>query len=305
MDQDDSPGFTYVAKQECVCGAPLRDSPTQVLRQFAWGEVRFVRCGSCGSYVQSPGITADSLARWYSSTDYFGSSSRAGALYDDYLADEKARQLEAKSRFVRDLQPFLARGDRLFEVGCATGSLLRSALDAGYEVDGIDLSETFVAMARDINRLPVRVGDFIHTDLPPDHFAMVVMLGTVSNLQDLPGSLRQARRILRPGGIVFANLPVADSLVARIYGSRYWMFSPSAANFMTMAGFGGVLRSSGFEVIRNTMDRQRPSLGKLLHHLKFTAASLLLKRRALSHLPLPFSIPLPGVRAVWARKARV
>ncbi|HVR29001.1 MAG TPA: class I SAM-dependent methyltransferase [Thermoanaerobaculia bacterium] len=59
-----------------------------------------------------------------------------------------------------------ARG-RVVDLGCGSGILARGALDAGYEVTGVDISEAMIAAARE--RAPeadLRVGSYLDAEIP-------------------------------------------------------------------------------------------------------------------------------------------
>ncbi len=97
------------------------------------------------------------------------------------------------------LQP----GERLLEIGCGGGLLLRDAIAAGARATGVDHSEEMVALARetapaaevvlaDAERLPFADGAF-------DAAAMSIVFFF---LADPLGALRECRRVLRRGGRV-------------------------------------------------------------------------------------------------------
>jgi hypothetical protein len=130
---------------------------------------------------------------------------------------------------------------------------------------------------------------------------MVTLLGTLSNLTDLPAALTRIRGLLRPGGVLVANFPAADSVVARLYGSRFWMFAPSASTFLSAAGCRRALERAGFHVIGTRTDRQMPSLRKLLTHAKLGSLVTILDRLGLAGAALPVPLPVPGIRLVVAR----
>jgi SAM-dependent methyltransferase len=293
--------FAYDPRASCICGAALSERERVVEKQVAWGAVRFVRCATCGSWCQSPRISPGLLARWYDSQEYQGSRQRHGSAYVNYLADEPQRIREAHARCSNDLLPRLAtRGARVLEIGCATGSVLAALREAGHVVHGIDLSRSFAEAALRFHNLDVKVGDILEPAFPENSFDVVLLFGTMSNLQDIPASVRRIRSLLKPGGTLIFNHPAADSLIARLYGTSHWMFMPSVNTFMTTKGCSEMLERAGFAIVEERTDRQMPSLQKLFNHAKLRGLLPLLERLGVSHAAVPFSFPVPGVRFVRA-----
>lgn len=296
--------FSYVNVKACICGAALRDQGRVVSKQVAWGEVAFRHCVDCGSFIQSPQVAGESLAAWYDSPEYHGGGGRAGSVYHDYIGDEGPRLIEAEARVDNDLVPLLPEmGGRVLEIGCATGSLLKTLADRGHSVLGIDLSASFSEYGRERYGIDIRCADFMEVDLPSGGFDLVVLLGTLSNLQACRQSLVRIHSLLAPGGRVFANFPAADSLPARLYGSRFWMFTPSVSSFMSRSGARALFSATGFNDIRMRMDRQRPSLGKLLQHAKLAPLIGLIERLFGTGARLPFPLPIPGIVSVTAQRS--
>lgn len=294
--------FDYVEKGRCACGAPL-DFPTgEVVKPYPWGEVRFARCAACGSWNQSPRITTEALARWYDSDHYQRAAGGTGGTgYLDYEASERARLTEARARVARDAALFGTPGEAL-EVGCASGSLLVALRERGWRVHGIDLSARFAEMGRRLNGLEIAAGDFLDFDHRATPLDLIVMLGTVPNLQDAATHFAHVHRSLKPGGLFYFNFPRADSLVARLYGRHYWMFAPSVSTLFSARGIERALTAAGFEAVHLRQDWQRPSLAKLLGQAKLGALYRTAERLGLAERGLPFSLPIPGIVRGVARR---
>jgi SAM-dependent methyltransferase len=255
---------------------------------------------ACGSWLQAPMLTPASLAAWCNSPDYQGSEGKAGVGYADYARDERQRAIEARHRYRRDIAPHLPKHARVLEVGCASGTLLAEIARNGHSVLGCDLSERFAQAARRLHNIDIAVADWLDLDIPDATLDAILLLGTISNLPRLNESLVRARRQLRPGGMLFFNFPAADSLVARLYGSRMWMFTPSVMQFMTQRGIATALDRAGFRIASCGTDRQAPSVGKILGHARLMRLYPVLDRLGLIDAIVPLALPIPGVRAVRA-----
>lgn len=293
--------FEYRSRTHCICGSSLEAAPSDVIKETVCGNVYFARCSVCGSYSQSPQITTESLSKWYDSDEYQGGSGQTGSAYVNYEQDEQARVHEARGRFRKYIAPFLPKNANVLEIGCATGSLLSVVREYGHKTLGIDLSPRFAEVARRIHGLDVIAGDFMTLALEPESFDAIILLGTASNMQDLPSALSKIRGLLKHNGFVLFNYPHADSLIARVYGLRYWMYAPSVSNFMTVTGCLKMLEQAQFTTASISTDTQQPSLGKLLHHSNLDR---FIPRRFenLVNRPIPFAVPIPAITLVRAQK---
>lgn len=96
----------------------------------------------------------------------------------------------------------LAPGDRLLEVGCATGKATRPLLERGFSVVCVELGARLAAEARrNLAGLPVEVhvGRFEDWVGEPEAFALVYA-ATAWSWIDPTIRYRKARELLRPGG---------------------------------------------------------------------------------------------------------
>jgi SAM-dependent methyltransferase len=290
--------FEYVPREACICGALLDPEGRRVARRYPPGEVRFLRCGACASWCQSPRISAASLLPWIESPAYFGSRSAPGAAYSDYFADEPQRLREAEHRWQRTLRQLAPPGAAVLEIGCATGSILSVLRRQGCEVAGIDLSREFADFARRVHGLEIVRGDFLACDLGSRRFDLILLLGTWCNLPRLHESLVRVRALLSAGGALLFNFPDATHWIARAYGRRYWMFAPTVDVFPTRQGCESALRRAGLRLRSMRTDRQRPSLRKLLKHARMEPLLAVAARLGVEHIPV--HLPVPGIRLACA-----
>jgi 2-polyprenyl-6-hydroxyphenyl methylase/3-demethylubiquinone-9 3-methyltransferase len=118
-------------------------------------------------------------------------------------------------------------GALLVDVGCGGGLLAPHLAGLGYTHVGIDLTVSALRHARDHDVTAVR-GDV--TALPlPDGIADVVCAGEIlEHVHDVPATLAEACRILRPGGWLVLDT-IAATALARLVVVRLAERIPGAA----------------------------------------------------------------------------
>lgn len=137
-------------------------------------------------------------------TDY----SSAAEFYDLLYEGEKDHAAEAEflAALIRGLAP---EAVTLLDVGCGTGSHARALIDAGFEVDGVDLEPAFVEMAR--AKCPegtFHVGDMTDLDLPDRYDAVTCLfsaIGYVRTEAGLRAAIAGMRALLNPGGVLVVD----------------------------------------------------------------------------------------------------
>jgi demethylmenaquinone methyltransferase/2-methoxy-6-polyprenyl-1,4-benzoquinol methylase len=92
-------------------------------------------------------------------------------------------------------------GDRVLDAACGTGDLAIADLKAGAgKVTGLDFSEEMLARARKKAPLEWIQGDMLALPFADGTFDAATVGFGVRNVADLELSLRELRRVLRPGG---------------------------------------------------------------------------------------------------------
>jgi SAM-dependent methyltransferase len=121
----------------------------------------------------------------------------------DGLAEWYDENLRAFTlRWTELLRRFLGPGSgRCLDLGCGTGLHFATLLDLGWTTTGVDLSADQLRVARERGAAV----ELVHADasgLPfeDDSFDVVVSVFTHTDMDDYPGAVREAVRVLVPGG---------------------------------------------------------------------------------------------------------
>ena len=98
-----------------------------------------------------------------------------------------------------------AAGKRVLDIGCGNGYVLSRYARRGAAVAGIDLTETALDLSRRRFALEGLAGEFRRTDgdaipYPDASFDIVCSMGVLHHIEDPRPMLREAARVLKPGG---------------------------------------------------------------------------------------------------------
>jgi SAM-dependent methyltransferase len=83
------------------------------------------------------------------------------------------------------------------------------------------------------------VADLAAADaVPADSFDCFILTQTLHLIYDFRAALGHARRVLRPGGVLLATLPVVSRVSRGAAASDYWRFTPASASALFGEAFG-------------------------------------------------------------------
>lgn len=214
-----------------ACGVVWSESPHSA-----------VRCAACGlvSLHPLPDISV---------SDVYGE-----AYYNDYYESVRdARRRHMASVFPADIP--MPSGGRLLDVGCGPGIFLEIARERGMDVQGIDASPAAVACAVK-HGLAVRQGPLSGHRFPDNHFQLVTFWDALAHFPDPAFNLREALRILTPGGVLFVKTPYRHPILFRLarrlpVSTRGLFGIPSMLYHFTPGVLARFLETAGFASIRN------------------------------------------------------
>jgi len=160
-------------------------------------------------------------------------------------------------------------GDRVLDAACGTGDLAIADLKAGAgKVTGLDFSAEMLARARKKAPLEWVQGDMLALPFADATFDAATVGFGVRNVADLELSLRELRRVLRPGGRV-AILEITQPrgvlrpffelwfdrvvpLLGKVLpgGSAYTYLPASVKRFPNAEALAALLRGCGFDGVQ-------------------------------------------------------
>ena len=140
-------------------------------------------------------------------------------LGERYEEHHRERRDEGDFVFVPERIPFfqaaIGRGRRVLDLGCRSGAFTRHFLD-GNEVVGLDVDRAALAKAAELGIETVEAD--VETPLPfaAASFDAVVAGELLEHLRFPDALVAEARRVLRPGGVLVGSVPNAFRLQSRL-----------------------------------------------------------------------------------------
>jgi len=105
-------------------------------------------------------------------------------------------------------------GHHTLDLGCGEGRVTRDLKQRGHRVTGIDTSPTLLRYAKEADpEAAYELADAAHLPFSDASFDLVVAYNSLMDVSDMPGAVREAARVLEPGGRLCAVVthPVADA----------------------------------------------------------------------------------------------
>jgi 2-polyprenyl-3-methyl-5-hydroxy-6-metoxy-1,4-benzoquinol methylase len=124
-------------------------------------------------------------------------------------------------------------GKKVLDVGCGNGSFVSIALEVGYEVKGIELSQAAVDIARSFD-LPVYKLDFFSKQIKESSYDVISMFEVLEHLKDPIGFLVRAEQVVKPGGLIYLTTPNYNSLDRRLLGKNWSVFHREHLTYLTI-----------------------------------------------------------------------
>ena len=118
----------------------------------------------------------------------------------------------------------MLEGEKILDVGCASGSVSKYIAELGYKVHGIDVLETSIDIAKEFfnhENTTYEVRDIIKDPFPDNSFDCILFLETIEHVENPADFFKEFHRILKPKGCLILSTPNATSLKNMLYALSY------------------------------------------------------------------------------------
>jgi len=199
---------------------PLCSGPAGALRAD-FGEYEVIECARCGQLSTWPFPSVETLRALYDTGYYAGPAAarfRAGTAESivRFFRWRRARMLSR--RMGGDVT-----GRRILDVGCGRGDTLAWLQRWGADVHGTQVSAVAAQVARQlVGADRIFVGDLSEAGYPDASFDCVTLWHVLEHVPEPLVLLKEIRRILRPDGFVYIEVPNAGGWAARKY-RHHWL----------------------------------------------------------------------------------
>ncbi len=230
------------------------------------GDVDILECQACGLAWWEPPRSAFAPEALYDAR-YFEDAGVARG-YDDYAGLEPPLRHSFARRVAR-LGPPPRAGARLLDVGAAYGFAVAEARRAGWRACGIEISTAASRRAQAAAAGCVAVAHALKAPFPDACFEAITLWDVLEHLPDPHAALAELTRLLAPGGVLALSTGDVGSLVARISGARWHLYTlPEHLFFYSRASLRLLVAAHGLVVQRMRAEASWYSAAYLLERLR-------------------------------------
>ncbi len=153
---------------------------------------------------------------------------------------------------------YLAPEHHVLEIGCGTGTTALTLARHVAELTATDVSPKMLEIARqkardaNITNVTFRVGTLDDASLTPGSYDVVMAFNLVHLLEDIPGAMRRAAELLKPGGMLLTKTPCIGELgvlVKIAIPVLQWFGKAPFVNFVTQPQLEAAVRDAHLAVL--------------------------------------------------------
>ena len=165
--------------------------------------VEYVCCKAC-SFIQASAVFSEDSNKEFYSNHY--RYLQEGGTPDQVFNARFNRQVRNGKRILMRLQPQMSQDGlkKVVEIGSGAGGLVSVFLAAGFDVSGFDIDPSLLEIGKKRYGLPLQRGKFSASENSVD---VIILRHVVEHLSDPSPLLTSVGSALRPGGLLYVEVP--------------------------------------------------------------------------------------------------
>lgn len=196
-----------------------------------------VECAHCGLGVLLPTPTMEEIRSFYPEDYYGNEGSKFSGIIERLVGTRRAWFIGRQIR----------QHGRILDIGCGRGITLGALANSGFETHGFEVSAQAVQGIDE--RVQTRISSSLQEAQYPDqYFDGIILWHVLEHVPKPTEVLREARRILKPGGVIIVAVPNFSSVQARWAGSAWFHLDPPRhLTHFPLKALQRLLKASGFD----------------------------------------------------------
>ena len=246
-----------------------------IATRYILPEGALLRCSTCGQLISQ----CTSADYWQSMQEF---DDPKGTLP---VTGSEQRSFRRGKGFLDRISKLLGKSPRqirLLDIGCSSGAFLNTAVNLGFNAEGIEPAPKAAATAL-ASGLNVRQGFLEEAEYANGQFDAVTLLEVIEHLSQPIELLKEVHRILRPSGVLLIGTGNADSWSMKVMGSRWEYLSISKhgghISFFSPESIASLAQRCGFSVMvvrtRRVRFYEKGDCPKQLYHIAKLTGDLL------------------------------
>ncbi len=236
-------------------GQHVRTMPVdaKTFQPTAHGHVQ--RCSACGFEYIAPRPTPQETAGFYDIGGYYtqGDFGRPPAVpapgFLSRLRLHLAWRADRGDPLVDVVSRRLSRAATIVDIGCGDGSQLARLAERGFRMTGVERDTKSVSLQGEHTQVFEGSAEALPAQLARASFDAVTFKQVLEHLVDPVSALRNAAQLLKPGGVMFVEVPNNDSAISKQSGLSWeHMDVPRHINFFTEGTLQATAERAGLNV---------------------------------------------------------
>jgi 2-polyprenyl-3-methyl-5-hydroxy-6-metoxy-1,4-benzoquinol methylase len=175
--------------------------------------------------------------------------------YTRYKSDDVAAEVAKADEWLKVQRNLLRyrlirkyrRSGKIYDIGCGFGHFLLTGRRLGYDVSGVEMSRANAAYVRGTLGIGIDEGDFLDVK-EGVRYDVLTLWDVLEHVDGAGRVVEKAARMIKPGGMLFIQVPRLDSSIASLLKGKWWAMGLDHVNYFSKRTVQTMLRRHGFDV---------------------------------------------------------